>query len=117
MTQINQTDQIAAAHSPVICFSTPFLSLPTHPDPPIFLNGIANTETKDLEFNELNKKFTECEKATVNLLTEVCKYRDNVTGKYHDGERESRKAGFGERSDLRFFVFPIATLWAVCWEL
>ncbi|KAF8951980.1 Ubiquitin-conjugating enzyme E2 J1, partial [Entomortierella lignicola] len=40
--------------------------------------GMRN-ETKDPEFMELNKKFTACEKTTVNLLTEVCKYRDNVT--------------------------------------
>ncbi|KAI1320000.1 hypothetical protein EDD11_002331 [Mortierella claussenii] len=36
-------------------------------------------ETKDVEFLELNNKFTACEKVTANLLAEVCKYRDNVT--------------------------------------
>ncbi|KAI8363113.1 hypothetical protein B0O80DRAFT_432756 [Mortierella sp. GBAus27b] len=36
-------------------------------------------ETKDPEFIELNNKFTECEKITAALVTEVCKYRDNVT--------------------------------------
>ncbi|KAF9359930.1 hypothetical protein BGX26_010975 [Mortierella sp. AD094] len=36
-------------------------------------------QTKDVEFIELNKKFTSCEKMTANLLIEVCKYRDNVT--------------------------------------
>ncbi|KAF9940344.1 hypothetical protein BGZ65_007235, partial [Modicella reniformis] len=35
--------------------------------------------TKDIEFIELNNKFTQCEKITANLLAEVCKYRDNVT--------------------------------------
>ncbi|KAI8594771.1 hypothetical protein EDD21DRAFT_426666, partial [Dissophora ornata] len=37
------------------------------------------TETKDVEFQELNTKFTSCEKITANLLADVCKYRDNVT--------------------------------------
>ncbi|KAF8923915.1 hypothetical protein BGZ58_002379 [Dissophora ornata] len=36
-------------------------------------------ETKDVEFQELNTKFTSCEKITANLLADVCKYRDNVT--------------------------------------
>ncbi|KAG0003672.1 hypothetical protein BGZ79_000294 [Entomortierella chlamydospora] len=36
-------------------------------------------QTKDAEFIELNKKFTTCEKVTASLLTEVCKYRDNIT--------------------------------------
>jgi hypothetical protein len=38
------------------------------------------TATTDVEFQEMNKKFTECEKATATLLDEVCKYRDSVTG-------------------------------------
>ncbi|KAF9437927.1 hypothetical protein BGZ76_010470 [Entomortierella beljakovae] len=36
-------------------------------------------ETKDPEYIELNKRFTACEKTTASLLTEVCKYRDNIT--------------------------------------
>ncbi|ORZ09382.1 hypothetical protein BCR41DRAFT_381662 [Lobosporangium transversale] len=36
-------------------------------------------ETKDPEFNELNNKFTLCEKITEKLLADICKYRDNVT--------------------------------------
>ncbi|KAF9357048.1 hypothetical protein BGX34_009621 [Mortierella sp. NVP85] len=35
--------------------------------------------TTDVEFQEMNKKFTECEKAATTLLDEVCKYRDSVT--------------------------------------
>ncbi|KAF9924617.1 hypothetical protein FBU30_005440 [Linnemannia zychae] len=35
--------------------------------------------TKDPEFEELNGKFTTCERNTANLLHEVMKYRDNVT--------------------------------------
>ncbi|KAI7826019.1 hypothetical protein BC939DRAFT_486669 [Gamsiella multidivaricata] len=35
--------------------------------------------TKDIEFQELNSKFTACEKVTAKLLEDVCKYRDNVT--------------------------------------
>ncbi|KAF9903175.1 hypothetical protein BX616_001697, partial [Lobosporangium transversale] len=35
--------------------------------------------TIDHEFKEMEKKFTDCEKATSSLLGEVCKYRDSVT--------------------------------------
>ncbi|KAG9325201.1 hypothetical protein KVV02_002055 [Mortierella alpina] len=36
-------------------------------------------QTKDVEFIELNNKFTTCEKVIANFLNDVCKYRDNVT--------------------------------------
>ncbi|KAF9431759.1 hypothetical protein BGZ76_011735 [Entomortierella beljakovae] len=35
--------------------------------------------TNDYEFKDMNDRFTECEKATTSLVTEVCKYRDSVT--------------------------------------
>lgn len=41
----------------------------------------STVETTDVEFRELNNKFTACEGSTGLLLTEVCKFRDNVTGK------------------------------------
>ncbi|GJJ71177.1 hypothetical protein EMPS_03527 [Entomortierella parvispora] len=36
-------------------------------------------ETTDVEFRELNNKFAACEGSTALLLTEICKFRDNIT--------------------------------------